>query len=317
MPRLSSFCRLGPVVLVAALACAEPEDQPLVPTLARAPSGPTVTATTPDTAVQDTTLDVLVSGTGFDVGSQAAWLLGSDTVPDPRVRTNSTRYVSRSSLVANITIASDAVPATYNVAVTTSNGKKGIGTELFVVQIRDPSAIFTVDDAAGMMVTSDGRGPYVGNTCGVGGRIFIANGGGDAVFNPYQTSPTTSPLCDGAPRVVRIDLGVLGVQAVSSTNVRGVAHLAYIAVPNWRLQDFGFSLINSKACERVNFRAEIGGQIKVTATGLNALGRRTWVAESQDPHTAGCYKAIKGKLTWDGQLRYVPFRMTVTEDYTY
>ena len=234
--------------------------------------------------------------------------------PTPRVRTNSTRYVSRSSLVANITIGKNAVPATYDVAVTTSNGKKGIGTELFVIQLRDPSAIFTMDDAAGMMVTSDGRGPYVGNTCGVGGRIYIANGGGDAVFSPYQTSPTTSPVCDGAPRVVSVDLGALGIQSVLGTNVRDVDHLV---AGNSRLQDFGFGVINSKVCERVNYRVGIGGQIKVTATGLDALGRRTWVAESQAPHTAGCYRTVKGKFAWDGVQRYVPFRMTITEDYSH
>ncbi len=312
MPRLSSLCRLLPLALTVLLACAGPEDPASDPAFARAPSDPTVTATNPDTTVQDTTLDVQVSGSGFDAGSTAEWLLAG--VPDARVHTNSTRYVSKSSLVANITIAKDAVPTSYDVAVTTSKGKKGIGTELFVIQLRDPSAILTIDDAPGMMVTSDGRGPYVGNTCGVGGKIFIANGGGDAVFNPYQTSPVTSPVCDGSPRVVSIELGALGIQSVFGTNVRDVDHLA---AGDSRLQDFGFGLVNSKVCERVNYRVGIGGQIKVTATGLDALGRRTWVAESQAPHTAGCYKTIKGKFTWDGVQRYVPFRMTITEDYSH
>jgi hypothetical protein len=304
--------RVAPVVLAAVLACNGSESPVLEPAFAKAPSDPTVTATSPDTAVQDTTLDVQISGSGFDAGSSAEWLLAG--VPDSRVHTNSTRYVSRSSLVANITIAGDAVPASYDVAVTTSKGKKGIGTELFVIQVRDPSAIFTIDDATGMMVTSDGRGPYVGATCGVGGKIFIANGGGDAVFNPYQTSPTTSPLCGGVARVVYVDLGTLGIKSVFGTNVRDVDHLV---AGNSRLQDFGFGLVNSKECERVNYRADIGGPIKVTATGLDALGRRTWVAESQAPHTAGCYRTIKGKFTWDGVQRYVPFRMTITEDYSH
>jgi len=315
MPRPSALHRLVPLALIAALACAGPEEPGMQAAFGKAPSAPTVTATAPDTAVQDTTLDVQVSGSGFDVGSTAQWLLAG--VADTTVKTNSTRYVSHSSLVANITISKNAVPAKYDVAVTTSTGKKGIGTELFVIQLRDPSAIFSVDDAAGMMVTSDGRGPYVGNTCGVGGRIYIANGGGDAVFNPYQTSPTTSPLCGGVARVVNINLGALGVQAVNGTNVRDVDHLSYSAIPNWRLQDFGFGLINTRVCDRVNYRVGVGGQIKVTATGLDALGRRTWLAESQAPHTAGCYKTVKGKLTWDGQQRYVPFRMTITEDYSH
>jgi len=310
MPSLRAIHRWIPVVLVAVLACGEPQNAPLEPSLAKAPTGgPTVTATSPDTAVQDTTLDVQISGSGFDVGSTAQWLLAG--VPDTSVKTNSTRFVSKSSLVANITIAKHAVPATYDVAVTTSGGKKGIGTELFVIQLRDPSAIFAIDDAAGMMVTSDGRGAYVGDTCGVGGRIYVANGGGDAVFNPYQTSPVTSPVCGGVPRVVNINLGALGVQSVSATNVADVDHLA-----TSRVQDLGFGLVNSNVCIRVKYNVEVGGaggQVLVTYTGLDGLGRRTWVAESRSPHIAGCYKTIKGKLVWDKVQRVVPFRMTVTE----
>jgi hypothetical protein len=317
MPR-STVNRSGlavPALALLLLASCQPESPDVVagPTFAKAASGLTVTSTAPDTAVQDTTLDVQVSGSGFDAGSQAEWLLAG--VADPRVHTNSTRFVSKSTLVANITIAKDAAPAKYDVAVTTSGGKKGIGTELFVIQLRDPSAIFTIDDAAGMMVTSDGRGPYVGNTCGVGGRIYIANGGGDAVFSPYQTSPTTSPLCDGAPRVVHIDLGALGVQSVSATNVADVDHLV-----TSRVQDLGFGLVNSNICLRVKYNVEVGGaggQALVTYSGRDALGRRTWVAESRAPHSAGCYKTIKGKLAWDGVQRVVPFRMTITEDYSH
>jgi hypothetical protein len=79
----------------------------------------------------DTTLDVQVSGTGFEPGSRADWLLGGSS--DPRVRTNSTRFVSSTALVANITISLDAPASAYDIAVTTAAGKKGIGTELFTV----------------------------------------------------------------------------------------------------------------------------------------------------------------------------------------
>jgi len=309
MPRLRMFFRLVPLALLASLACTGPQDPALEPAFAKAPADPTVTAADPDTAVQDTTLDVTVIGTGFDNGSTAEWLLAG--VPDPGVHTNSTRYVSTRTLVANITIAGDAVPAKYDVAVTTTKGKKGIGTEMFVVQLRDPSAIFDFTDT-GMGVTSDDRGPYVGNTCGVGGRIYIANGGGDAVLNPYQTSPTTSPLCDGAARVLNVNLGTLGIQPVSATNIADVDHLV-----TSRLQDLGFGLVDTRVCQRVKYSAEVGGQALVTATGLDALGRRTWLAESQAPHYAGCYKQRKGALTWDGVRRVIPFRMTITEDYSH
>jgi hypothetical protein len=57
----------------------------------------------------------------------------------------------------------------------------------------------------------------------------------------------------------------------------------------------------------------VGGQALVIATGLDGLGRRTWVVESQSPHHAGCYRSTKGKLVWDGVPRVVPFRLTITE----
>jgi uncharacterized membrane protein len=90
-----------------------------------------VKSTAPDTATIDSTLDVHVFGSGFDVGSRAQWALNGD--PTGKVVTNSTHFVSSTELVANITIAPDAPLASYDVIVTTSSGKGGIGTELFVV----------------------------------------------------------------------------------------------------------------------------------------------------------------------------------------
>ena len=90
-----------------------------------------MTATVPNTAPQDTTLDVQVSGSGFDRGSRVDMAL--DGVVTPRVKTNSTRFVNKSTLVANITIAVDAEPDLYDVQVTTTKGKRGIGIELFEI----------------------------------------------------------------------------------------------------------------------------------------------------------------------------------------
>jgi probable HAF family extracellular repeat protein len=99
-------------------------------TLAAA-SGVTVKSTSPDTATVDSTLDVHVFGTGFDPGSRANWAIKG--VVSPKVVTNSMRFVSPTELVANITIAPDAPIASYDVIVTASSGKGGIGTECFVV----------------------------------------------------------------------------------------------------------------------------------------------------------------------------------------
>jgi TolB protein len=98
--------------------------------------GPTVSSTNPSEAPQDTTLDVRVLGSGFDQGSRAEWALAG--VPSPKVITNSTRFVSSKELIANIRIALDADTVLYDVLVTTSRGKKGIGTELFRVRPKGP-----------------------------------------------------------------------------------------------------------------------------------------------------------------------------------
>ncbi len=93
--------------------------------------GPAVKSTNPSSAPQDTTLDVRVLGTGFDDGSAARFLLNGNAVPD--VRTNSTRFVTSKELVANVTIAANAVTDLYDVEVTTLGGKRGVGIELFEV----------------------------------------------------------------------------------------------------------------------------------------------------------------------------------------
>jgi hypothetical protein len=90
----------------------------------RAPQDPEVTGTDPTGAPQDTTLDVEVSGSGFDNGSTVQLTLSG--VPTEKVRTNSIRYRNSRTLIANITIAADAQVDLYDVEVTTSSRKKGV-----------------------------------------------------------------------------------------------------------------------------------------------------------------------------------------------
>ena len=90
-----------------------------------------VTSTSPAFGDQGTTVDVHVFGSGFTPGAQAKWLLNG--VADDHVHTNSTTYLSSSELVANITIASDATLAFWDVQVSLSNGKNGVGSDCFEV----------------------------------------------------------------------------------------------------------------------------------------------------------------------------------------
>jgi hypothetical protein len=99
--------------------------------LAKAPKDVEVTATDPDWAPQDTLLDVRVLGDNFDRGSVAEFQLGG--VPAEKVKVKNTRFVSRTELVAEVEVQLDAPTELYDVEVTTSRGKKGIGTDLFRV----------------------------------------------------------------------------------------------------------------------------------------------------------------------------------------
>jgi hypothetical protein len=129
---------------------------------ARPSSGPTVRSTSPDSATIDSTLDVHVFGSGFDAGSRAQWALNG--VASGKVITNSTRFVSSTEIVANITIAPDAPIANYDVMVTTSSGKGGIGTELFVITEKATDIGTLPGDYASSAVDVNDAGYIVGSS---------------------------------------------------------------------------------------------------------------------------------------------------------
>jgi uncharacterized membrane protein len=122
-------------ILAGLTACAEPlttAPEADAPAFAKGGgSGPKVTSTSPGRAAPGTTLDVRILGSGFDDGTQATF--GIDSVPGADIVTNRTTFVSSGELVANITVSPSAELTTYDVIATTAGGKKGIGTEMFLV----------------------------------------------------------------------------------------------------------------------------------------------------------------------------------------
>jgi len=234
--------RLRMSALYAALAllgvgCSEPTNAPLqIPStaqLARSVAGLAVKTASPAQAPLDTTLDVQISGTGFEAGSRADWLRGG--VTDSRVRTNSTRFVSSSALVANITISSDAVASSYDIAVTTTSGKKGIGTELFTVLavelLSGPPGASAANDVTGAGVVAGGRA----GGCDAG-RVpaFWRNGG-----EPIDL-PLLAPWCNGTALYInesgvmigRLDPGGAGVAVRWVPNATGGYNVSAMDPPS-------------------------------------------------------------------------------------
>ena len=125
-------------------------------------SDPVVDATDPPQAPQDTTLDVEVLGDNFEPGSEAEFLLDETATDD--IKTNSTEFVNKKKLIANITVSFDAATELYDVRVTTPPGRKGIGLELFEVASGTVSMEATLGETS---LQSDGNGPYVDQECGV------------------------------------------------------------------------------------------------------------------------------------------------------
>ena len=187
------------LVLLQACSDQQPTDVPDSINLARGGGGPdpTVESVTPPEAPQNTTLDVLVKGANFDDGSKVRFLLGGK--PTKNIATNSTQFVN-GDLKANITIALDAETVKYDIEVTTSKKRRGIGTELFEVKTNkgvgpDKAVTFT----ATVGIVSVGAQPAL--TAGSATRLNVYNCCGDGFFatiNLMQTVTDVSPTACGS-----------------------------------------------------------------------------------------------------------------------
>lgn len=276
---------------------------------AAAGGDPTVTAAAPDNATQDTTLDVILTGSNFDAGSSAQWAIAG--VPASKVRTNSTSFVSSKRLVANITIAADADPVLYDVIVTTAAGKKGIGTEMFAIRLKltplpsGPSLDFAFSDGTSHNVRSDARGNYRDGLCGVTARLNLD----DAILNP-----SARPI-SGAQRrqcgstvaryvVLEFDDPLDGV--TSDFPVTGQSH--YLSVDKIGTVTAETGTVERKAqlngtCNRLVFNPdEFPGTSRLLVT---RTGSATWSVEAPAGAVAWCVGRNKAYR--------MPFAMTVTQ----
>ena len=163
---------LAACALTGLLACTESQSSNLTePSVLAAKGGPAgakvrVTEAIPSEAPQEITLDVEVIGSGFDDGSVVEFLLAGQSTT--KVNVNSSQFMSDKKLIAELTIAADADVALYDIEVTTSRGKKGIGSEKFSVKLKGAPTALPVSatfrgvtgDLSGDGVLSDEGGTY-------------------------------------------------------------------------------------------------------------------------------------------------------------
>ena len=259
----------------AVAACADGlPTRPDINAAAGGNGGPAVVAADPSSASQDTTLDVIVSGSGFDAGSQAQWAIAG--VPASKVLTNSTRFVNSKRLIANITIALDADTVRYDVIVTTTAGKKGIGTELFQVFTKGhdlgPFVSVTFADGAGDNIISDGRGAYADGVCGVEANLNL----GDLRLSPSGAWSGALRRTCGSPRAITLEFDDPLDGVTTDFPITGQAN--FLSVDKVELVTVDSGVVERKAqlngtCNRLVFNPdEFPGtsRVLVARTGTNS-----------------------------------------------
>jgi hypothetical protein len=252
---------------------------------------PVVAAVDPDSASQDTTIDVLVLGEGFDDGSTATWLI--DELPDPldRIHTNRTTYVNPKRLIANITIAADAETTLYDVEVKTSKGRKGVGIEVFRVKVKaEPIPVeATLRDDESDGVRSDDLGSYAAEI-DENGNLFLdarvaterqicLDFAGQAGA-PYDDLPGAD-VCDAAWISTFDPYENGGLQTLGLTSTRPVR----LGV-SWVKDRYNWALVFGRDCET-------GELVPDDLAVASATGADTWEIEAG--YATLCRSPTRGK----------------------
>jgi len=151
-----------------------------------------VTAANPSSAYQGTvSLDVIVSGSGFDRTAKAQYFVTGTTNPGG-ITVRNVVFHNSSELVTTIDVTSTAVLANFDIQVTLDSGRKGKGTTLFAVKAKpnDPPPLPT----------------YPTNRAW---HAFTSNGGTDVTASRLYMYGGA----DSTPKVVPADLWYYGAYA--------------------------------------------------------------------------------------------------------
>jgi alpha-tubulin suppressor-like RCC1 family protein len=211
-------------VVAALSACTDPTPSGVLFRASSSTTTVSVTSAAPDSTLQDTTLNVHVFGAGFDRGSKAQW--AQNGVPSPDVTTNSTQFVSSTELLANVTVAVTASPGSYDIAVTTSHGVKGIGTELFTISSRPVTSVTVTPTALTMASTSTYR--LTATTYDHAGKVLTGR------FVTWSTSNTAVATVSSTGLVTAQSAGTATITATSE-GVSGTSAITVTAIPSGSL----------------------------------------------------------------------------------
>jgi hypothetical protein len=309
----------------------------------------TVASVSPDSATQDTTLDVVINGSGFVSGTVATWALQG--VADPsQVRTNSTRYITSKKLIANITISTSATVGKWDVIVAASS-KGGIGTEMFTIKLHgnvDTSpkanlvweenvnvappgqsavwqpALLTGDYRArdGSPLTNGKSGEYQGMFCGSDSYMETQDKGVTQTamnFDPdHSYDPATMDGACGGKRYYQFYLSGRGAAPLLAGPQHYALHLGDLAVGQSLLEEVHFG-VQQTNCGTLRFDdgyppASNARVTRLTDSSTTSGPLKRWLVESQGTHRAMCtIFANGGKVQSTGVSYYLPFAFTVTE----
>jgi uncharacterized protein YcfL len=347
------YC-IASLAAILILACSSdpssPDRAPSSVRFARSTSDVVVSSTAPDSATQDTTVDVTIGGSGFTSDMVATWALAG--VSDPtQVRTNSTRYVNSRTLVANITISATATTGSWDVQVS-SKSKGGIGTELFTVKTRHVStdtkpsvvwmdsvnvapsnqtpaweaALITGDyrDRTGSPLTGRGvSGEYYFNFCGVDGYMQSnTTSYPQAALNMdadhlYSASTMDGPC--GGSRYYQFFFSGRASAPLRFAPQHYVLKIGDLAVGQSLIEEVHFG-IQQTNCSTLRFDdayppASNALVVRLADSVVAGVVSRRWHVQSQGTHRAMCTIFTNKGPKPTGVTYYLPFAFVIAELY--
>ena len=233
MKRLEEFgIRLINIVLISLFLCA------VLPSAQAAKGGGgggkvSVTDATPSEAFQDVELDVIISGSGFDVGTTVSFLV-TGTSDDSQIEVLSNEYLpSTGQLKTRIKVKGGASAVYYDIEATTSRGRRGKGSTMFQVkevetactgyESQEPEIAFlTALDTSGDIHTQD---------------LYLSSGSGCDTYRLLEDAVQKLP--DGKPsegtgeylvRITDLRLDVEGDMGVVTWRDRTIDPIPQIAL---------------------------------------------------------------------------------------